>query len=142
MNHLSRSVFHIVSKCTKTELTGYWSQLYNLSLLGLSLSGWVARISPSPFLSKSKWSTVCAFQSIWKPHSDIRTVSLVGENTQEPQMAQEHTTGPSFNISVLPHWVLFPSHNAAKYLETFAPGRRLLLSSCYSGDQDPNFSFI
>lgn len=36
-------------------------------------------------------------------------------------MVQEQATGPSFNILVLPHWVLFPTNNAAKYLETLAP---------------------
>lgn len=38
-------------------------------------------------------------------------------------MVQEHATGPSFNISLLLHWVLFPGNNAAKDLKTLAPGR-------------------
>ena len=49
-------------------------------------------------------------------------------------MVQEHTTGPSFNILVLPHWVLSSSNNAAKNLETPALGRRLLFSASYSGE--------
>ena len=123
--------FYIISKCTKTELIGYWSQLYKLSshssppLINFYRLG--KKNIPNPWSWPKVNSTVDAFQAIWKPHSNIRTIFPIGENTEEPQMVQEHTTGPSFNILVLPRWVLFPRNNAAKNLETPALGRRLLL---------------
>lgn len=148
MNHVSKPIFHIIPKCTKTESIGYWSQLHKLSpqcfpflVYQFLQAGWQEYPHPL-FLPKSKWSTADAFQGIWKPHSNIRIISPIGENTEEPQMVQEQATGPSFNILVLPHWVLFPTNNAAKYLETLAPRRRVLLGGPYSGDQDPIFSFI
>lgn len=105
------------------------------SCLGLSISlGWITSIFYSLILSKSKWSTRNVFQSIWKLLPDRRTISPTGENTEEPQMVQEHTTGPSFNILVMPHWDSFPSDNASKYLETRALSRKLLLSGFYSGN--------
>lgn len=131
--------FYILSKFTKTELIGYWRQLYKLSSpssppLVVNFCRLGRKNIPSPWSWPKVNSTVDAFQAIWKPHSNIRTIFPIGENAEEPQMVQEHTTGPSFNISVLPRWVLFPSNNAAKNLETPAPGRRLLLSASYSGE--------
>lgn len=130
---------YIISKCTKTELIGYWSQLYKLSShssppLVISFCRLCEKNIPNPWSWPKVNSTVDAFQAIWKPHSNIRTIFPIGENTEEPQMVQEHTTGPSFNILVLPHWVLSSSNNAAKNLETPALGRRLLFSASYSGE--------
>ena len=129
---------YIISKCRKTELIGYWSQIYKLSShssppLVISFCRLGEKNIPNPWSWPKVNSTVDAFPAIWKPHSNLRTIFPIGKNTEEPQMVQEHTTGPSFNILVLPHWVLFPSNNAAKNLETPALGRRLLLSASYSG---------
>ena len=131
--------FYILSKFIKTELIGYWSQLYKLSSpsspsLVINFCRLGKKTIPNPWSWSKVNSTVDAFRAIWKPHSNIRTIFPIGENSEEPQMVQEHTTGPNFNISVLPHWVLFTSNNTAKNLETPAPGRRLLLSASYSGE--------
>lgn len=142
MNHVWRPVFYIISKCTKTKSIGYWSPLYKLSpqcfppLVYQFLQAGYQVYPHTPFLSKHKQSSADAFQGIWKPHPNIRTISPIGENTEEQQMVQEHTTGPSFNILVLPRWVLFPSINAANYLETLALSTRLILCGSYVGGLD------
>ena len=60
---------------------------------------------------------------------NIRSMSAVGENTEEPQMVREHASGPRLNILGLLHLGLLPRDAATKPLENVA-----LLTGSYSGD--------